>query len=518
MLIAMMSLSCESYVPPRKSGAQWDAAGAAQAEPLLSEFVSPEDEPSSVKAARAQRLSREQAAQSASTNGKTIHSSPGTAPAQVGDDTKRRDDKTVPARRFTERDREVVSRVNKRPIYRYLLEDMLIKQHPDFLEQSYRRLALKGVASERGIVVGEFDTAQYIRDFSEQLKKSSDGRMTLERWLSSNNMTMENFLDMARDEIIVGKLKQSDFKGTVPSQIAYEAWLTRIMREAGVITDPHFLKPGVVFKVNDHEEPKKDFIARLTAEIGMPEVEKILESIENQSVVAQELDRKGVAYDDAVRQYAKEWLKRVAHRETPDFDGSDEALDSYMMQTQGTVFDALEKTEDFRLNARMRYHLKSQIPLAEANDFFNRYRGIVVPVFSDWASRYSEHKTATQGGRLEQPVALARLHPQFKTAIKDLPPGATSQPVKTDNGWAIFKILERNGEYVRLALIWRPSGSDQDRKMRETFEKLRRQIDDEESKADFNQYREQVYDRLIDARRSKWIEELRTLAIIKRNL
>jgi parvulin-like peptidyl-prolyl isomerase len=63
--------------------------------------------------------------------------------------------------------------------------------------------------------------------------------------------------------------------------------------------------------------------------------------------------------------------------------------------------------------------------------------------FSSLVKKYSDDiETIAKGGVLGE-VYIDQLHPLFKDAVKDLEEGGISEPVKTEFGFHIFKVLAK---------------------------------------------------------------------------
>ncbi|MBS1903857.1 MAG: peptidylprolyl isomerase [Bacteroidetes bacterium] len=73
--------------------------------------------------------------------------------------------------------------------------------------------------------------------------------------------------------------------------------------------------------------------------------------------------------------------------------------------------------------------------------------------FEEFARRYSQHPTASAGGDLGGPYPRGTFIPDFEAAAFKLKVGEVSDPVETDQGIHIIKLLERRGEDIRVAQI-----------------------------------------------------------------
>ncbi|MDP4229755.1 MAG: peptidylprolyl isomerase [Bacteroidota bacterium] len=73
--------------------------------------------------------------------------------------------------------------------------------------------------------------------------------------------------------------------------------------------------------------------------------------------------------------------------------------------------------------------------------------------FSVFAMRYSQHSTAKSGGDLGGPYPRGTFLPDFEAAAFRLRPGEISDPVETDQGIHIIKLLDRKGEEIKVAQI-----------------------------------------------------------------
>lgn len=73
--------------------------------------------------------------------------------------------------------------------------------------------------------------------------------------------------------------------------------------------------------------------------------------------------------------------------------------------------------------------------------------------FADFAKRYSQHPTASSGGDLGGPYPRGTFIPEFEAAAFKLRQNEISDPVETDQGIHIIKLLERRGEDIRVAQI-----------------------------------------------------------------
>ncbi len=83
--------------------------------------------------------------------------------------------------------------------------------------------------------------------------------------------------------------------------------------------------------------------------------------------------------------------------------------------------------------------------------------------FSDFAARYSQHSTAKTGGDLGGPYPRGTFLPDFESAAFKLKTGETSDPIETDQGIHIIKLLERKGEEIRVAqILLKPETSKND--------------------------------------------------------
>ncbi|MFI5263777.1 MAG: peptidylprolyl isomerase, partial [Candidatus Kapaibacterium sp.] len=76
------------------------------------------------------------------------------------------------------------------------------------------------------------------------------------------------------------------------------------------------------------------------------------------------------------------------------------------------------------------------------------------------AARYSQHSTAQSGGDLGGPFPRGTFLPDFESAAFKLKPGEVSDPVETDQGIHIIKLLDRKGEEIRVAqILLKPTAS-----------------------------------------------------------
>ncbi len=83
--------------------------------------------------------------------------------------------------------------------------------------------------------------------------------------------------------------------------------------------------------------------------------------------------------------------------------------------------------------------------------------------FADFAKRYSLHSTAANGGDLGGPYPRGTFIADFEAAAFKLKVGEISDPVETDQGTHIIKLLERKGEEIRVAqILLKASASGED--------------------------------------------------------
>ncbi|HYM19816.1 MAG TPA: peptidylprolyl isomerase [Candidatus Kapabacteria bacterium] len=83
--------------------------------------------------------------------------------------------------------------------------------------------------------------------------------------------------------------------------------------------------------------------------------------------------------------------------------------------------------------------------------------------FADLAKRYSQHSTASSGGDLGGPYPRGTFISDFEAAAFKLKPGEVSDPVETDQGIHIIKMIERRGEEIHVAqILLKASASQQD--------------------------------------------------------
>jgi peptidyl-prolyl cis-trans isomerase SurA len=83
--------------------------------------------------------------------------------------------------------------------------------------------------------------------------------------------------------------------------------------------------------------------------------------------------------------------------------------------------------------------------------------------FTVFAARYSQHSTAKSGGDLGGPFPRGTFLPDFEAAAFKLRPGDVSDPVETDQGIHIIKLLDRKGEEIRVAqILLKPAASQND--------------------------------------------------------
>ncbi len=73
--------------------------------------------------------------------------------------------------------------------------------------------------------------------------------------------------------------------------------------------------------------------------------------------------------------------------------------------------------------------------------------------FKVFAARYSQHSTAKSGGDLGGPYPRGTFVPEFEAAAFKLRAGEVSDPVETDQGIHIIKLIERKGEEIKVAQI-----------------------------------------------------------------
>ncbi len=80
--------------------------------------------------------------------------------------------------------------------------------------------------------------------------------------------------------------------------------------------------------------------------------------------------------------------------------------------------------------------------------------------FAEFAKRYSQHATASSGGDLGGPYPRGTFIPEFEAAAFKLKIGEISDPVETDQGIHIIKLLERKGEEIRVAqILFKPTAT-----------------------------------------------------------
>lgn len=83
--------------------------------------------------------------------------------------------------------------------------------------------------------------------------------------------------------------------------------------------------------------------------------------------------------------------------------------------------------------------------------------------FTVFAARYSQHSTANSGGDLGGPFPRGTFLTDFEAAAFKLKKGEVSDPVETDQGIHIIKLLERKGEEIRVAqILLKPTASKND--------------------------------------------------------
>jgi peptidyl-prolyl cis-trans isomerase SurA len=82
--------------------------------------------------------------------------------------------------------------------------------------------------------------------------------------------------------------------------------------------------------------------------------------------------------------------------------------------------------------------------------------------FADFAKRYSQHPTASSGGDLGGPYPRGTFIPDFEAAAFKLKVNEISDPVETDQGIHIIKLLERKGEEIRVAQVLLKPGVSKD--------------------------------------------------------
>ncbi|MEP7235309.1 MAG: peptidylprolyl isomerase [Ignavibacteriota bacterium] len=83
--------------------------------------------------------------------------------------------------------------------------------------------------------------------------------------------------------------------------------------------------------------------------------------------------------------------------------------------------------------------------------------------FTVFAARYSQHSTAKSGGDLGGPFPRGTFLPDFEAAAFKLRPGEVSDPVETDQGIHIIKLIDRKGEEIRVAqILLKPAASRSD--------------------------------------------------------
>ena len=73
--------------------------------------------------------------------------------------------------------------------------------------------------------------------------------------------------------------------------------------------------------------------------------------------------------------------------------------------------------------------------------------------FGIFAAKYSQHSTAKTGGDLGGPYPRGTFLPDFEAAAFKLKSGEISDPIETDQGIHIIKLLDRKGEEIRVAQI-----------------------------------------------------------------
>lgn len=82
--------------------------------------------------------------------------------------------------------------------------------------------------------------------------------------------------------------------------------------------------------------------------------------------------------------------------------------------------------------------------------------------FTDFAKRYSQHPTASSGGDLGGPYPRGTFIPDFEAAAFKLKVNEISDPVETDQGIHIIKLIERKGEEIRVAQVLLKPGISKD--------------------------------------------------------
>ena len=83
--------------------------------------------------------------------------------------------------------------------------------------------------------------------------------------------------------------------------------------------------------------------------------------------------------------------------------------------------------------------------------------------FTIFAARYSQHSTAKSGGDLGGPFPRGTFLSDFEAAAFKLKYGEISDPVETDQGIHIIKLLDRKGEEIRVAqILLKPTASKND--------------------------------------------------------
>jgi len=100
--------------------------------------------------------------------------------------------------------------------------------------------------------------------------------------------------------------------------------------------------------------------------------------------------------------------------------------------------------------------------------------------FGELARQYSEDiGTAAEGGDLGW-TSPGQTVPEFETAMADTPVDAISEPVRTEYGWHIIKVLERrNRDMTEEAIRNRARNHLHERKYQQELEAWLQQIRDE---------------------------------------
>ncbi|MEW6742685.1 MAG: SurA N-terminal domain-containing protein [Planctomycetota bacterium] len=382
-------------------------------------------------------------------------------------------------------DPDLVARVDGTPVTPGELQSFLATkylQDPIYkraLEQLIDETVVTQQAKRRSITVTEREVEQRIAELSRRLLES--GTPSLESYLESLHVSREDFTATLAKSIAQERMAREDFglaRGEELSEAKLRLWLKEQRSRSEIVTEG--LPEAICARVNGQPLSKADLGGMIMKVLPETDLKGALTSLIGIVLIENHVKREGIELSAAD-------LEREAANRTALLQGRYHLEQASLEKVYGMDVETLKRTRRFRAEAALGKIIDALYDEAALRDFYQQHKGefdaafgpeydvaiiylkaVAQPnafivrtfeqaekelrgvkeqalegrAFSDLAHIYSEHASASKGGRLGYITNRdPELRPVYEAAARS-EPGAVTGPLRSASGVYLVQLID----------------------------------------------------------------------------